>query len=112
MERGEIWYIDLSPAAGREPQGRHPVLVISPRAFNRSGMALVAPITTIGKASRMRGFAVNLQGAGTATTGVIQCDAIRVVDMVQRNARQDRDRDAVPPDILDDVLARIATIAQ
>lgn len=111
MERGEIWFLDLSPAAGREQRGPHPVLVISPRSFNRSGMALVAPITTVGTASRMRGFAVNLQGAGTAITGVVQVDQIKVVDMSARNARQARDRDRVPGDIMADVLAKIATIA-
>ncbi len=59
----------------------------------------------------MRGFAVNLQGAGTAITGVVQVDQIKVVDMSARNARQARDRDRVPGDIMADVLAKIATIA-
>lgn len=112
MDRGEIWFLDLSPSAGREQRGPHPVLIVSPRSFNRSGMALVAPITTVGTASRMRGFAVSLVGAGTAVTGVIQVDQIKVVDMGARNARPSRDRDKVPADIMADVLAKIATIAQ
>lgn len=108
MDRGEIWFLDLSPSAGRE----RPVLIVSPGSFNRSGMALVAPITTVGNASRMRGFAVSLVNAGTAVTGVVQVDQIKVVDMSARNARPSRDRDKVPADIMADVLARIATFAQ
>jgi hypothetical protein len=60
----------------------------------------------------MRGFAVGLQGAGTANTGVVQVDQIKVVDMSARNARPSRDQDTVPADIMADGLAKIATIAQ
>lgn len=110
MERGEIWHCDLSPAAGREQKGPHYVLVISPRAFNRGGVPLVCPITTVGNYSRMKGFAVNLSGAGTGVTGVIQVDQLTVLDMVARKGKPSGDK--VPDFILDDVLARIATIAQ
>ena len=110
MERGEIWHCDLSPAAGREQKGPHYVLIISPRAFNKGGVPLVCPITTVGNASRMRGFAVNLSGAGTGVMGVIQVDQLTALDMVARHGRASGE--AVPNFIMDEVLARIAVIAQ
>jgi mRNA-degrading endonuclease toxin of MazEF toxin-antitoxin module len=110
MERGEIWHCDLSPAAGREQKGPHYVLIVSPRAFNKGGVPLVCPITTVGNASRMRGFAVNLSGAGTSVTGVIQVDQLTALDMMAR--RGQASGEAVPEFIMDEVLARIATIAQ
>src|SRR5690554_3350678 len=103
MDRGEIWHCDLSPAAGREQKGPHYVLIISPRGFNKGGVALVCPITTVGSYSRMRGFAVNLSGAGTGVTGVVQVDQLSALDM---NARKGKATgDVVPDFIMLEVLA-------
>lgn len=110
MERGDIWHVDLTPSAGREQIGRHYVLIISPRAFNKGGVPLVCPITTVGNASRMRGFAVNLQGAGTGVTGVVQVDQIRALDMGARDGKASGE--AVPDFIMDEVLARLAVLTQ
>ena len=110
MERGEIWHVDLTPAAGREQRGRHYVLIVSPRAFNKGGVPLVCPITTVGNASRMRGFAVNLQGAGTGVTGVVQVDQLRALDMAARNGKASGE--SVPDFVMDEVLARLAVLTQ
>jgi mRNA-degrading endonuclease toxin of MazEF toxin-antitoxin module len=110
VERGEIWHCDLSPAAGREQRGPHYVLIISPRAFNKGGVPLVCPITTVGNSSRMRGFAVNLSGTGTGVTGVIQVDQLTALDMMARKGKPTDDK--VPDYVLDEVLGKIATIAQ
>jgi mRNA-degrading endonuclease toxin of MazEF toxin-antitoxin module len=37
-ERGEIYLVSLDPTQGHEQQGRRPVLVVSPGAFNRLTM--------------------------------------------------------------------------
>jgi mRNA-degrading endonuclease toxin of MazEF toxin-antitoxin module len=110
MERGEIWHCDLSPSAGREQRGPHYVLIVSPRQFNRGGVPIVCPITTVGNTSRMRGFAVSLQGAGTGVTGVIQVDQLGALDMTARKGKPSGD--IVPDFIMDDVLSRIATLVQ
>lgn len=110
MDRGEIWHCDLSPAAGREQKGAHYVLIISPRGFNRGGVPLVCPITTVGNSSRMRGFAVNLQGAGTGVTGVIQVDQLTALDMMARKGKFSGD--VVPDFIMQEVLVKIGLIAQ
>ncbi|MDB5533788.1 MAG: Transcriptional modulator of MazF [Hyphomicrobiales bacterium] len=108
MERGDIYLVSLNPASGHEQQGTRPVLVISPGAFNRlTKTPIVLPITTGGNFARMAGFAVSLDDAGTRTTGIVRCDQPRALDIGSRNGRR---LESVPPEIIDDVLARLATI--
>jgi len=108
MRRGEIFGLD--PAEGHEQKGRRPVLVISPDAFNRvTKVPVVLPITSGGNFARTAGFAVSLTGAGTKTTGVIRCDQPRALDLGARNARK---LENVPAAIMDEVLAKVATILE
>ncbi len=108
MKRGEIWLVALDPTAGHEQRGTRPVLIVSPDAFNTATQAPVAvPITTGGSFARSRGFAVSLAGAGTKTVGVIRCDQPRTIDLTARNARL---LERVPAAIVDEALARLATI--
>ncbi len=108
MKRGEVWIVSLDPTAGHEQRGTHPVLIVSPAAFNElTGTPIVLPITTGGNFARRRGFAVSLDGAGTQTTGVIRCDQPRAIDV---GARKGRHVDTVPEYIMDEVLARLSAI--
>ena len=103
MQRGDIWLVSLDPTAGHEQQGTRPVLIVSPAPFNRlTGTPVVLPIAT-----RRRGFAVSLAGAGTRTTGVIRCDQPRALDLAARNGKR---LETVPEHIAEDVLARLAAI--
>jgi mRNA interferase ChpB len=108
MERGDIYLVSLDPTEGDEQRGRRPVLVISPTAFNALTKApVVVPITSGGQYARNAGFAVSLTGAGTQTTGVVRCDQPRVLDL---QARHGRKLESLPDDIVNDVLARLATL--
>lgn len=108
MKRGEIWLVGLDPSQGNEQQGRRPVLVVSPDAFNRvTGVPVVVPVTTGGSFARTAGFAVSLAGAGTQTTGVVRCDQPRALDVKARGGRR---LETVPAAIMDDVLAKLAVI--
>lgn len=110
MKRGEIWLVSLDPTAGHEQRGTRPVLVVSPAAFNQvTGTPVVLPVTAGGGFARRRGFAVSLEDAGTRTTGVIRCDQPRALDLSARNGRR---VESVPEHIIDDVLARLATIIE
>ena len=110
MKRGEIWLVSLDPTAGHEQRGTRPVLVVSPAAFNQvTGTPVVLPVTTGGGFARRRGFAVSLEDAGTRTTGVIRCDQPRALDLAARNSRR---VESVPEHVIDDVLARLATIIE
>lgn len=108
MKRGEIWLVSLDPTSGHEQQGKRPVLIVSPDQFNDiTGAPVVVPITSGGAFARSRGFAVSLEAAGTRTTGVIRCDQPRTMDLSARKARR---LESVPEPIIEEVLARLATI--
>jgi mRNA-degrading endonuclease toxin of MazEF toxin-antitoxin module len=106
---GEIWWLDLHPSSGREQRGRHAGLILSAWQFNRAtGFAYIAPITTVGNASRHNNFAVSLTGIGTETTGVIQLDQVEFMDWRGRNG--ERSKDVVPVTLMQEVLERFGPI--
>jgi len=108
VKRGDIYLVSLDPTAGHEQQGTRPVLIVSPDRFNQvSGVPVVVPITSGGAFARSRGFAVSLSGAGTQTTGIIRCDQLRSLDLAARNGRR---LEAVPAEILEEVLARLSPL--
>lgn len=106
--RGDIVRLNLNPTAGREQQGDfRPALVLTPAAYNATGLAVIAPITQGGDFARYAGFAVTLSGAGTETQGVILCNQIRSVDLEARGAK----RVEVAPDVvIEDALARVQAL--
>lgn len=108
MKRGDIWLVGLDPTSGHEQQGTRPVLIVSPHAFNElTGTPIVLPITTGGRFARLHGFAVSLDEAGIRTKGVVRCDQPRALDLDARNGRC---VDTAPKNIVDEVIARIATL--
>ena len=109
MERGDIYHVDLNPIQGREQAGPRYVLIVSPKAFNILGTPLVCPITQGGDFARRTGYAVSLTGAGTQTQGVILCNQARVLDL---QARKGRFVEKVPGFIMDEVLAKLATLIE
>lgn len=108
MDRGEIWLVSLDPIAGHEQSGKRPVLIVSPALFNKvTRLPIVVPVTSGGNFARAAGFTVSLDDAGTKTTGVIQCDQPRTLDMEARNGiRIER----IPENVINEVLARLEAI--
>jgi mRNA interferase ChpB len=108
LKRGDIYLVSLDPTLGHEQRGMRPVLVVSPDRFNAlTGVPIVVPITSGGAFARNAGFAVSLAAAGTRTTGIARCDQPRPLDLAARNGRK---LESVPGHILNDVLARLATL--
>jgi mRNA interferase ChpB len=106
--RGDIVRVNLDPTVGREQQGAgRPALVLTPAAFNASGLAVIVPISQGGDFARHAGFAVTLSGAGTQTQGVILCNQIRTVDLEARSAKH---VETVPDVVVLDALARVQTL--
>ena len=106
MKRGDIYLVSLDPTEGREQRGSRPVLIVSATAFNEATKLPVAvPITNGGEFARRLGFAVPV--AGIKTTGVIRCDQARVIDLIALHGRK---VDTLPEPIMEEVLARVATI--
>jgi mRNA interferase ChpB len=101
VKRGDIYQVSLDSQSGSRP-----VLVVSPTEFNlATKLPVVLPITSGGEFARRLGFAVAI--TGIKSTGVIRCDQPRVIDMAARQARK---VDTLPAAILDDVLAKVATL--
>jgi mRNA-degrading endonuclease toxin of MazEF toxin-antitoxin module len=59
--------------------------------------------------ARNAGFAVPLSGAGTRVQGVVLCNQPRALDL---KARGGRFVERVPDFIMDEVLARLATLIE
>ena len=109
MDRGDVYHVDLSPSQGREQAGARYVLIVSLKPFNILGTPLVCPITQGGTFARHAGFAVSLSGAGTQTQGVVLCNQVRVLDLQARRARF---IEKLPEFIIDEVLAKLATLIE
>lgn len=106
MKRGDIYLVTLDPTHGREQRGFRPVLIVSPAEFNEATkLPVVLPITNGGEFARRIGFAVPI--TGIKTTGVVHCDQPRVLDLHARNGRK---AEALPPEILEEVMAKVAVI--
>ncbi|MES2772393.1 MAG: type II toxin-antitoxin system PemK/MazF family toxin [Pseudomonadota bacterium] len=106
MRRGDIYLVSLDPTEGHEQRGSRPVLVVSPAEFNEATkLPVICPITNGGDFARRIGFSVPV--TGIKTTGVVRCDQPRVLDLAARNARK---VDALPDSIMDEVLAKVATL--
>lgn len=108
MRRGEIWHVDLDAIAGGEIRGKRYALIVSTAEFSRvCGLALICPITIGGNFARDAGFAVPLTGAGTATQGVVIVNHVRAMDV---SARAGKRVEIAPSFIIDEVLAKLATL--
>lgn len=107
-DRGDIVHLQFDPASGQEMKGPHFGLVISARAFNHRGLAMICPISQ-GEvaAARTYGTVVTLMGSGTNTQGAIHCHQLKSLDW---RVRKVKFREGVPSFIVDDVAARIEAI--
>ena len=79
--RGDIIYIDLDPAVGREIQKRRPALVVSDQLLSRlTGFVLVCPIT-----STIRGNNAEVAIDGDIIRGVAISIQLKSLDYRERN---------------------------
>ena len=104
--RGDLVWLEFDPQAGHEQRGRRPALVVSPQSYNgRVGLALFCPVT-----SQVKGypFEVALPGSDKVS-GVILADQLKSLDW---GARQVQRIEPAPPDVVDEVLAKILTLLE
>ncbi|MFA5664544.1 type II toxin-antitoxin system PemK/MazF family toxin [Castellaniella sp.] len=106
--RGDIVHLDFDPSSGREMKGPHFGLVLSGKAFNQQGLAMICPISQgAAAAHRTYGTVVTLMRAGTDTQGAVHCHQLKSLDW---RARKVRLKERVPQFIVDEVLARVEAI--
>lgn len=106
--RGDVVHLEFDPSSGTELKGPHFGLVISGKAFNQHGLAVVCPISQ-GAASTARtaGTVVSLMGSGMDTQGAVHCHQLTSLDWRSRKAKR-KERAALS--IVDEVLARVEAI--
>ena len=107
-DRGDIVHLQFDPASGQEMKGPHFGFVVSAKAFNSRGLAMICPISQ-GEAATARtyGMVVTLMGSGTNTQGAIHCHQLKSLDW---RVRKVKFKEGVPAVILDEVAARIEAI--
>lgn len=107
-ERGDIIHLQFDPASGQEMKGPHFGLVVSRKAFNSRGLAMICPISQGGAdVARSYGTVVTLMGSGAYTQGAVHCHQMKSLDWRMRKAKF---KESVPAVIMADVEARIEAI--
>jgi len=89
IKRGDIYWVDLSPAKGSEQAGRRPVLVIQNNVGNRlAPTTIVAPLTTK-SFSKEYPTNVNLPGglSDLKTDSTVLTSQIRTIDQTRLRAK-------------------------
>jgi mRNA interferase MazF len=103
-DRGSLIWLHFSPQAGREQAGRRPGIVLTTAAYHRrSRLAIVCPIT-----SHEKGWPMEVKlPPGLPVSGVVLVDHVRSID---REARQMEIVGQAPPEVLDEIDARLAPL--
>lgn len=108
-KRGDVYWIDPNPIAGREMQNRHRFVVITPEEINKLGISMTVPITSGGKLIRELGLAVSISGHDTH--GVALCNQVRSFDlearMKNRSAEFIETLDSI---LMDEIISRVISV--
>lgn len=106
--RGDVYWIDPNPVAGREMKDRHRFVVITPREINALGVSMTVPITTGGVFARDAGLAVLI--TGHETTGVAVCNQVRSFDIEARiRASSARFIETLDDATMGEIVARVVS---
>ncbi len=103
-DAGDLIWLTFDPQVGHEQAGRRPALVLSKKSYNqKSGVALVCPVT-----KQVKGYPFEVPiPDGCGIRGVILADHVKSLD---RKAREATRIGRIPPQTLNEVLARLAPL--
>ncbi|HEY4640704.1 MAG TPA: endoribonuclease MazF [Thermoanaerobaculia bacterium] len=103
-ERGDVVWLTFDPQAGHEQAGRRPAVVLSPSRYNdRSGLALIVPITT-----HVKGYPFEVAlPAGLRLTGAVLADHLKSLDWHARKAEY---LGKLPEAILAEIIRRASLL--
>lgn len=82
LNRGDVYWIDPNPIAGREMKDRHRFIVITPKEINALGVAMMIPVTSGGAFAHAKGLTVPI--IGHDTIGLAVCNQVRTFDIETR----------------------------
>lgn len=110
-QRGDVYWIDPNPVAGREMRDRHRFVVVAPLEINKLGVSITVPVTSGGAFARLKGLTVPLMGSDT--TGVAVCNQARSFDIQARvlagSARYIETLDAATAD---EIVSRLVSVLE
>ena len=108
-KRGDVYWIDPNPVAGREIKDRHRFVVITQREINALGISMAVPVTTGGAFARNSGIAVPI--LGHQTTGVAVCTQVRSFDIEARvKGGTARFIETLDDLTMDEIVARVVSV--
>ena len=105
--QGDIILVSLDPRMGHEQKGKRPSVIVSNYDYHEltNNIALICPIT-----STITKFPMHvLLDERTNTKGEIMCEQILCIDL---NARKPEYIEAIPDDILDEVIDLICSFIE
>ena len=106
-DRGDIIKINFDPQAGKEQAGFRRAIVLSPKNYNKFGLALLCPITSKEKSKSGRGrFEVKLP-EGMISHGVVLTDHLKSSDWQARGATF---VEKASPEIIKEVIEKILAL--
>ncbi|MFO7605131.1 MAG: endoribonuclease MazF [Desulfurivibrionaceae bacterium] len=101
--RGEAVWLHFSPQAGHEQTGHRLALVLSPRKYNKiTGLMLCCPLTTA-----IKGYPFEVSTLIGGKPGVVLADQVKNLDWRARRAKK---AGVVDDEVMDEVLAKLATL--
>jgi len=107
--RGDVYWVDPNPVAGREMKNRHRFVVITPQEINALGVAMLVPVTSGGAFARETGLTVPITGHDTS--GVAVCNQVRSFDLQPREkAGTARYVETLDPPTIDEIVARVVSV--
>ena len=108
-QRGDVYWIDPNPIAGREIKDRHRFVVITPKEINALGIAMTVPVTRGGLFARATGLTVPILGHDT--TGVAVCNQVRSFDLDARvRAGSARFIETLDAATVDEIVSRVISV--
>ncbi len=101
--RGDLVWLHFDPQAGHEQADRRLALVLSPGKYNRvTGLMLCCPLTTA-----IKGYPFEVRTNVAGKSGVVLADQLKSLDW---RARRAQPAGSVDPPVVDEVLAKLATL--
>ena len=118
MQRGDIYFINLSPTQGREQAGYRPVLVVSADAINRQPLVVTVVVgTSAGRVPRNYPTNVRVTAAesGLPHDTVFLCFQLRSLDpsrFIDQQTRQTRRAGTLPMNRMQEVEQALKLVLQ
>jgi mRNA interferase MazF len=81
INRGEIYYTNLSPSQGSEQGGLRPTLIVQNNVGNKhSPTTIVVPLTSRLTKKQLPTHIVLAEGCGLSCESVVLCEQVRTID--------------------------------